>query len=524
MRLLTSDEMRAADLHAIEKVGIPSLVLMENAGVKALFTIEKILSGLKNHRFCIVCGKGNNGGDGLVIARHLLNHGVPVYVFLLAEPDKLSRDARVNLDVLVKMQHEYSVVKDEDDLNRLRIAMEFSDCIVDSIFGTGFSGELTGFAASVIQAMNDSRALKFSIDLPSGLCATTGRLSSACFYADYTITLGAAKLGLFIFPGKKAAGEVWVADIGIPEISFAAAEGKNYLLARPLVESLLAPRDEQMHKGKGGKVLILAGSDEYQGAGVLSSYGALRSGAGIVNLALPESLKESFCAQVLPETIISWLPARDGGFNLDPATISNFAGRFRSLLIGPGWGRGEQRKKSVEMLLEKWPAQLILDADALNAIDDPALLQRAKMVPVITPHLGEMARLCQKTIEEVADDAPALIREFALKNQTIVVLKSSVTLIADHQGRIFVSSRPNSGLARGGSGDLLAGLIAGLAATPISALNAALAGVQLLADAAEAAVLELGEDSVTVSEIAAYLPRAFKTLRGNIDPDTDKNR
>lgn len=175
MRLLTADEMRAADAHAIKKIGIPSLVLMENAGVKSLFTLERILNGLRNRRFCIVCGKGNNGGDGLVIARHLVNNQVSSYVFLLASPDKLSPDARINLDILARMNVEFVVIKDEDDVNRLRIAMEFSDCILDCIFGNGFSGEISGLNAAVVNAMNDSRAMKVAIDLPSGLCASTGK-------------------------------------------------------------------------------------------------------------------------------------------------------------------------------------------------------------------------------------------------------------------------------------------------------------------------------------------------------------
>lgn len=518
MRLLTSDEMRAADLHAIDKVGISSLVLMENAGIKALLTLEKILGGLRQRRFCIVCGKGNNGGDGLVIARHLANNRVPVYIFLLAEPDKLSADARTNLEILKGMQVDFTLVKNEDDLSRMRIGMEFSDCLVDCIFGTGFSGEISGFYDDVVAAMNDSRAIKVSIDLPSGLCASTGKVASTSFIADYTITLGAPKLGLFLYPGKKYAGEVWVADIGIPEVSFTAAGNKNYLLTQQLAETLIPERHEQMHKGNAGKVLILAGSDQFQGAGIMASYGALRSGAGIVFLGLPDSLRGNLSCQILPETILSWFSSEDGGFALDAETIEGLNGRFRSLLAGPGWGRGEQRTRSLELLVNKWHGQLILDADALNALDKPEILKNAAMIPVLTPHIGEMARLCNKTIEEVSENSLELARKFACENRIILVLKSAVTLIADPTGRVFVSSRPNSGLARGGSGDLLAGLIAGLAATLVSPLNAAIVGVHLLSDAAEAAVADLGADAVTISEVASYLPKAFKKLRGEVDP------
>lgn len=523
MRLLTSEEMRLADGHAIDRIGIPSVVLMENAGIKTLFTLERVLGGLRGKRFSIICGKGNNGGDGLVIARHLVNNKLPVYVFILAEPDKLSKDAQANYKILENMGVEALVVKDNDDINRMRIAVEFSDCLIDCVFGTGYSGEITGLFASVIEAMNDSRAIKVSVDLPSGLCATTGKLSSTSFYADYTVTLGAPKLGLFIFPGKKAAGEVWVADIGIPEVSFAEAAGKNFLVTAQMAETLVPERDPQMHKGNAGKVLIMAGSSQYQGAGIMASYGALRSGAGIVNLALPDCLKGNLSCQVLPEIILTWLVSEDGGFSLDEETVTGYNGRFRSLLAGSGWGRGESRKKALALLLEHWQGHLILDADALNLIEDPEVLRRAHQIPVVTPHIGEMARLLGKTIEEVSDDPVELSRRFATENRAIVVLKSAVTIIADHTGRIFVASNPNSGLARGGSGDLLAGLIAGLAATLISPLNASVVGVHLLSVAAEAAVNDLGADAVTVSEIASYIPQAFRTLRGELVSPSGKS-
>ncbi|MDN5279602.1 MAG: ADP-dependent NAD(P)H-hydrate dehydratase / NAD(P)H-hydrate epimerase [Clostridiales bacterium] len=518
MRLYTSDEMRAADRHAIEKIGIPSLVLMENAGVKSLFTLERILAGLVGKRFTVVCGKGNNGGDGLVIARHLLNSNVPVYVFLTAEPEKLGSDAKSNYDILCKSGIKPSVINNEQDVDRFRIAMEFSDCVIDCLFGTGFSGQIDGLAARVVEAMNDSKACKVAIDMPSGLCANSGAISPVSFVADYTITLGAPKLGLFLFPGKKIAGEVWVADIGIPAVSFAEIQSENYIVTSQLAQTLIPERDQELHKGSAGKLLILAGSDQYQGAGIMASYGALRSGVGIVNLGLPESLKGNLGCQVLPECILDFFAAKDGSFALEADMVENFNGRYRAILAGPGWGREESAKMTLDNLLDSWNGQLILDADALNLISDPTILKKCPHIPIITPHLGEMARLTGKTLEEISANQVEIARQFAIDNRLILVLKSAVTIIADHTGRIFVSSRPNSGLARGGAGDLLGGLIAGLAATGLSPLNSAVAGVHLLADSAEFAVSELGADSVTISEIASYIPRAFRKLRGDL-PD-----
>jgi NAD(P)H-hydrate epimerase len=198
--------------------------------------------------------------------------------------------------------------------------------------------------------------------------------------------------------------------------------------------------------------------------------------------------------------------------------VENFNGRYRAILAGPGWGREESAKMTLDNLLDSWNGQLILDADALNLISDPTILKKCPHIPIITPHLGEMARLTGKKLEEISANQVEIARQFAIDNRLILVLKSAVTIIADHTGRIFVSSRPNSGLARGGAGDLLGGLIAGLAATGLSPLNSAVAGVHLLADSAEFAVSELGADSVTISEIASYIPRAFRKLRGDL-PD-----
>ncbi|GAB4277022.1 MAG: NAD(P)H-hydrate dehydratase [Candidatus Rifleibacteriota bacterium] len=516
MKLYTSDEMRAADRHAIERLGILSLVLMENAGVKSLFTLERILGGLTGKRFTIVCGKGNNGGDGLVIARHLFNSNLPVYVYLISEPEKLSPDAAANYKILCESGCQPVIIRDQEGINRLRVAMEFSECLIDCIFGTGFSGEVTGFAADVIAAMNDTRAVKVAIDLPSGLCGSTGKAAANAFKADYTITLGAPKVGCFIFPGKEKCGEVWVADIGIPAVSFDSVEPKHFLVTSQLAQTLIPERTQQMHKGVAGKLLVLGSSDQYQGAGVMASYGALRSGAGIVTLGLPDSLRGNLVCQVLPETIISFFPSSEGGFNLSADDVESLNGKYRALLAGPGWGRCERRKASLENLLKKFTGQLVLDADALNLLEKPEMLRDCAKIPIITPHLGEMARLTGMTIEELNNEYIVSAQKFARENRTVLVLKSSITLIVDHTGRVFISSRPNSGMARGGSGDLLSGLITGLAATGISALNAAVAGVHLLSDAAEIAVEELGADAVTVSEIAACIPRAFKKLRGDV--------
>ena len=515
MRLFTTEEMRAADRHAIDKVGIPGLVLMENAGIKALITLEKILGGLKGKRFTIICGKGNNGGDGLVIARHLFNNNVATQVFITAVPEEMSEEARQNCEILARIGLEPAILKNRRDIDRLRIAMEFSECVVDCLFGTGIKGDINGFSAEIVRAMNDTRACRVAIDVPSGLCATTGNLSDPSFFAQYTITLGAPKLGLFLFPGKRAAGEVWVADISLPETSAASAGCQHFLLTSEMAASILPPRDDGMHKGDGGRALLMAGSDEYPGAGIIASYGALRSGTGMVQLLLPDCLRGNLSCQVLPEVIVNYLPSRDGGFAVDADLAAEMAGHAGCLLVGPGWGRSSSRAESLKQVLKGWKNLAVIDADALNLISDHKLLKSAAGPLIITPHIGEMARLTGRNVEEVKADQVGIARDYASRHKLIVVLKSAVTVIAEPGGKVYICSRPNSGLARGGSGDLLSGLICGLAASGISPLHAALAGVFLLAEAGETARNELGADAMTVSETASYIPAAFKKLRGN---------
>lgn len=517
MRLFTAEEMRAADRHAIEKIGIPGVVLMENAGIKSLMTLEKILGGLRGKRFTIVCGRGNNGGDGLVIARHLSNNDIPVYVFVTSSPDDMTPDARTNFEILIRSGVTPVMLTEGSDIDRLRIAMEFSDCVLDCLYGTGFKGEITGFSADVIRAMNDTRAVRVGIDVPSGLCATTGRLAEVHFQAGYTITLGVAKLGLFMFPGKSAAGEVWVADIGIPAISSASAGSTHFMLTTELIRSILPDRLDTIHKGSSGKMLILASSQEYQGAGVMASYGALRSGAGMVTLGLPECLKGALSCQVLPELILRYFPCSNGGFDIASATAVELSAKYRVLMAGSGWGSGHERGESLKNLLNSWHGTAVLDADALNSIEDVDMLKKSLAKIIVTPHMGEMARLCRKNLEEVVADPIETARSFARENRVIVVLKSSVTIIAEPRGQVYVNSRPNSGLARAGTGDLLAGLVAGIASSGVSELNAALCGVHLLSEAGEMARAELGADAMTISEVASFLPRAFRKVRGDSD-------
>ncbi|HNV68418.1 MAG TPA: NAD(P)H-hydrate dehydratase [Candidatus Ozemobacteraceae bacterium] len=522
MRLVNASEMRAIDQFAMQKIGLTSRVLMENAGLKVLFTLERVFQGLRGKRFTVVCGKGNNGGDGLVMARHLLNNGVSVNVFVVAHEQDLTGDCAFQAEVMKNCGYDCAFMTSREDLDKLRVTLEFSDVAVDALYGTGFSGNVDGYAAEVVRIFNDCRGHRVAIDVPSGVCSTTGRVSDPHVNADLTITLGLPKLGLYLPPGLDAAGDVWLADIGIPPRALEVVAPRAYLVDQRLVQTLLPTRPEQSHKGTFGHVMILAGSHEYQGAGVLATYGALRSGAGLISLGLPEDVANGMTCEVLPDVITRRFPAKDGGFALDAEQVRAFVGQYRAVVAGPGWGRQQGRRTSLLALIQNWAGGLVLDADALNLLESMTELRGHGSDLVLTPHLGEMSRLTGKSIAVLKDDLPGAARELAERAQAVVLLKSAVTVIAIPDGRIFLLSRPNSGLARGGAGDLLAGLVGGFMAQGIPGWQAAIVGAFLHSEAGRIARDELGADAMTISEVASLIPRAFRQLRGEVSPPTQQ--
>jgi len=515
MRLVTASEMREIDRHAIEKIGIPSLVLMENAGLKVLFTLEKVLSGLRGKRFTVICGRGNNGGDGLVVARHLLNAGVSVDVFLTSRPDEMARDAAANLAIYMASGGQPVVMTDMEDLDRLRVALSFSDVVIDALFGTGFSGAITGYIREVVRIINESRVWCVAIDVPSGLEASTGRISDPAIRAGSTITLGAPKLGMFLYPGRDIVGEVWVADIGLPHPSFDSVPARHRLITSDLAGALMPARRESAHKSTFGHLLVLGSSETYQGAGVLAAQGGLRSGAGLVTLGLPAGIARQVTCPVPPEVIVRSFGDREGGFALESEEVRGFVGRYAAVVAGPGWGRTPSAKASMRALVDTWAGGIVLDADALPEPADLAALRAHGPDMVLTPHIGEMARMTGRTINSVQEDLVGVSREFAERMSCVLVLKSATTIVAAPDGQIYLCSRPNSGLARGGAGDVLAGLIGGLIAQGLPALHAAIVGVFLQSDAAETVRNALGADAMSVSDVINALPGSFRRLRGD---------
>jgi hydroxyethylthiazole kinase-like uncharacterized protein yjeF len=513
MRVLNSSQMREADRRAIEEVGIPSLVLMENAGRQTVAAIEAMYADLSDRHVGVLCGRGNNGGDGFVVARTLAQRGVDVSVFLIGQVADVRGDARVNLEVLGRLG--LSVVEVADSQAWELHFSELSGCtlLIDAIFGTGIKGPITGLIESVIADVNAAGIPIVSIDLPSGLSADSHELLGPSIEATLTVTLAAPKLPLVLPPGEAAAGDIVIADIGIPADVLESVDGPRVeLLTRASMRELITPRTPDSHKGDYGRVLIVAGSRGKTGAAHLSGIGALRSGAGLVTVATPNSCLDIIAAMA-PEYMTEPLDEAVNG--LDEDGVDRLIELARDVVaVGPGLGQAEGTRAFVKLFVDRATTPLVLDADALNAFaDNPdRLTGREGRDVIITPHPGEMARLVGMSIDEVQASRLEIARNFAVAHHLYVVLKGHRTLIATPDEKVFINPTGNPGMATGGTGDILTGMIAGWLAQLLDAEAACKIAVYLHGMAGDLAEADEGEVSMTASDLAGHIGDAVMEL------------
>jgi NAD(P)H-hydrate epimerase len=514
MRILNAEQMREADRRTIHDIGIPSLVLMENAGRQTVAAMESLYSGLAERRVALVCGKGNNGGDGFVIARSLHQRGVPVSVFLIGHVAEVKGDARVNLEILGRLGLTVVEVADESAWELHITEIEQHDLIVDALFGTGLSAPLAGFYETVVADLNECGIPIVSVDMPSGLSADTPDVIGPAIEATVTVTLAAPKLPLVLPPGEAKSGEVVIADIGIPSDVIAQLEGPHIeLLTRDGMRPLVQPRAADAHKGDFGHVLVVAGSMGKSGAAVLAGLGALRSGAGLTTVATPRSCQPIVAAQA-PEYMTEGLDETPAG-TVDFAAVETVLGFGADVLVvGPGLGRGESVTAFVRELVVKSAAPIVLDADGLNAFggDASALVGREGRDLVITPHPGEMARLLGCAVQDVQADRLGLAGDFARAHKLYVVLKGYRTIVATPEGKIFVNPTGSAGMATGGTGDVLAGMIGAWLAQLLDAEAACRLAVYLHGSAGELADADTGEVSMTAGDLADHIGDAILEL------------
>jgi ADP-dependent NAD(P)H-hydrate dehydratase / NAD(P)H-hydrate epimerase len=513
MRILDSSQMRDADRRTIEEIGIPSLVLMENAGRQAVAAMEAIYNDLLDRQVAVLCGRGNNGGDGFVIARTLVQRGVDVAVFLIGRVAEVRGDARVNLEILGHLG--LTVVEVADSQAWELHFSEVSDCtlIVDAIFGTGLNAPVSGYIESVIADVNASGIPVVSIDLPSGLSADSAEPIGPSIEAGLTITIAAPKLPLVLPPGELRAGDIVIADIGIPSEILDSVDGPRVeLLTRGAMRELITPRAPDSHKGDYGRVLVVAGSRGKTGAAHLAAIGALRSGAGLVTVATPASC-QPVVAAMAPEYMTEALRESDGGLDVDE--VDRILEMARDVIaIGPGLGQHPLTREFIRQVVDRASMPLVADADALNAFAEaPARLSgREGRDIIITPHPGEMARLVGMSTHEVQARRLEVARNFAVAHHVFVVLKGHRTVIATPDEKVFINPTGNPGMATGGTGDVLTGMIAAWLAQLLDAEAACKLAVYLHGLAGDLAEADEGEVAMTSADVAGHLGDAFLEL------------
>lgn len=508
--VVTARQMAAIDQYTIETVGIPGIVLMENAGVSVVHEIQGLLGKLEGKQVVILCGKGNNGGDGLVVARHLLLKGAQVTTFLFGAPGQLKGDARRNYEIYTRLGGEVLPLEKAQQKH-----LDSGDLLVDAILGTGVQGPLKSPLNRVVRKVNLSNRPVVAIDLPTGMNADSGEVYGDCVRATVTVTMAHIKRGLLFYPGKAHAGRVVVADIGIPTTRAHEQGLRCFQVTAEFVHSLLPERPGNTYKNKCGNVFLLAGSAGLTGAAALSSEAVLRSGAGMSMLGIPESLN-AILEQKLTEVMTFPLPETD---NLSVAFSAKDDLKEKLdwadvLVIGPGISTHAETCRLVRDLLQRVRKTVVLDADGINCLQGtPQLLRKAAGDVIITPHPGELARLTGQTVGAIAAQPVESAKGAARNLDVIVVLKTAPTVIAAPDGEVFINSTGNPGMATAGMGDVLTGVIAGLSAQGVLALESAVAGVFVHGLAGDLARDVRGEFGMIAGDVLKRVPDAILQLR-----------
>lgn len=514
MKIVTAHTMQEIDAQAINKFNISGLKLMEAAGCSC---VEEIVAefGL-NGRALVMAGKGNNGGDGYVIARLLAKKGWGVKVIILANRDEISGDAAINLDKLSHSTINYCTY--EGQLSALHLEEFFqSDIIVDALLGTGLRNDITGVYAEAIDLMNSSGRPVLSVDIPSGIHGTTGRVLGDAVRAYITVTFAFAKLGHVLYPGAEHTGRLVVADIGIPSELMESAAGYDFLNADTM-RPLLHRRDRLAHKGNFGHCLVIAGSTGKSGAASLTANSAVRAGSGLVTVAIPESINTIMEIKTTEAMTVPLLDSGSGYLtnNAFPAIEKLLVGK-NAVAIGPGLDRRPGTYALVQNLIENIDLPMVIDADGLNALSENlTVLNRKKSKQVVlTPHPGEMSRMLGTSIPDVEAIRISVAQEFARNYGVYLVLKGARTIVASPTGTAAINSSGNPGMATGGMGDVLTGIIVSLLGQGYNAWDACCLGVFIHGYAADMVAEEKGEIGINASDVIEQLPFTYNKLLKN---------
>ena len=507
--------MHTIEARAVER-GVSVSTLMENAGIAVATRVRDWVGTVEGKTVVVLVGPGNNGGDGLVAARHLHDWGARVNLYMFGRRPK----SESNLAQLLRRKIPSANQKDDSGISSLRKMLSGADVVVDALLGTGKARAIEGPMAGILKALKEARdanaELKLvALDLPTGLDADSGAIDPNCVGADLTVTLGYPKLGLFRFPGAAYLGRLVTPDIGIPP---GQAEDVDLEMITPeWVKSFLPARPPDAHKGTFGRVLVVAGSRNFVGAAYLATAAVLRVGAGLATLATPEGIYPIVAGRLTEATFLPLPEAGAGVISADAARVlRDELDRYDALLVGCGLGQQASTVLFVRRLLApriSLPIAIVVDADGLNALTK--VTDWWKMLPreaILTPHEGEMARLAATEVGEVSSHRLEMAREKAIEWDKVVVLKGAHTVVASPQGRVAISPWANPGLASGGTGDVLSGVVAGLLAQGMAPFEAAAAGVYLHGLAGDMVREELGDAGMLAGDLLPTLPRAIKSL------------
>lgn len=501
--------MKVIDERAMIERRTSGITLMESAGRAVVEAITLRFGDVCGHEFVVFCGRGNNGGDGLVATRLLAACGAHVTCLLLGSPAELKGETRVHYDRLTASAIPVRTITTADEVVAV---LASHPVVVDAIIGTGLSRAPRGVVADVIAVLRGARCSVVSVDVPSGVDSDTGGVAGLAVRAELTVTMGLEKVGLHLYPGRALAGAISVADIGIPTDLLSG--GDTFLLDDARVHSIMPVRAPDGHKGTFGAALLVAGSRGFSGAACLAGAAAVRSGCGLVRLAVPRCICGIVESRVLEATKAPMPETADETLGLAALDgLLELAGSVDAVGIGPGIGTSPETRELVLELLPRLMRPVLVDADGLNNLAgrlDVLGLVRAPVV--LTPHPGEFARLSGLSVEQVNSDRVATSREFARRHRVTLVLKGASTVVAGPDGRVVVNPTGNSGLGSGGTGDVLSGLLVGLLAQDVEPFDAAAAAVFLHGRAGDIAAEHLTEYCLTASDVIDYLPAAFRSV------------
>ena len=523
MKVLTAAQMREADRLTTERYSIPGIKLMENAGTAIAEFLREKFPDIKDRKILVLCGKGNNGGDGLVVARRLKDFGSAPVVYLFANPGSVEGDAAVNLKRWQQGLGELHFVTSQAEWESARMTLDEADLIVDALLGTGLRGPVEGLLGAVIQNLNKARAKRrgevavVAVDMPSGLASDTQDFGGPVVSADFTVTLTAPKVGQLVLPHSSCCGVLLIKDIGTPpELLESDPHLKIHWIEPAEFRGLPLLRDAAANKGTYGHALIVAGSLGKSGAAILAARGTLRSGAGLVTVATPQDVLSTVAAG-MPEMMTAPLAATESGTaslrNLDYGKFSEILRGKSVLAIGPGLSMQSETQEFIRLVVAQAELPVILDADGLNAFDGLAdtLNERKAPAMVLTPHPGEMARLLGITVKEVQARRLEVALEAAGRWRAHVILKGFHTILATPTGCAYINTTGNPGMATGGTGDVLSGILAGLTAQfGIEDWARVLSfGIYLHGLAGDIAASRVGEAPLIASDLIGAIPEAY---------------